>query len=60
MPLQVDVCVCEYNYNKLTGYGVEEHEVLKIGYLTALPFLRHVRVPHQLSGRHHGRASESL
>lgn len=56
----VCVCVCKYNYYILTSYSVEEHEVLKIGYLTALPFLRHVRVSHQLPGRHHGRASESL
>jgi len=45
------------SYTLLTGYGVEKHQIFEVGYLAALPFLRHVRVSHQLSGRHHGRSS---
>ena len=38
--------------------GVEEHEILKIGNLTALPFLRHVGGAHELPRRHHRSPSE--
>ena len=39
---------------QLTGNRVEEHEVLEVGDLAALPFLGHVGVPHQLPRGHHG------
>lgn len=41
----------------LTSNSVQEHEVLEIGDLAALPLLRHVWVAHELARRHHRRAS---
>lgn len=39
----------------LTCYRVQKHEVLEVGDLASLPFLRHVRRAHQLARRHHRR-----
>lgn len=41
----------------LTSNSVQEHEVLEIGDLAALPLLRHVWVAHELARRHHRRPS---